>query len=81
MGLAPRVVDEIFAFLARLSAEGTALLLVEQYVRRALAAADYVWILAKGRVSFCGEPDELAGDDDVFAHYTVGASRPAEEER
>jgi len=68
MGLAPRVVDEIFAFLGRLAAGGVALLLVEQYVTKALALADHVYTLAKGRITFAGEPAELAGDD-VFARY------------
>jgi branched-chain amino acid transport system ATP-binding protein len=68
MGLAPKVVDEIFEFLHRLSESGAALLLVEQYVTRALAVADYVYMLNKGHVTFCGEPGEL-DDDDVFASY------------
>ncbi len=48
MGLAPKVVDEIFDFLARLAEGGTSLLLVEQYVARALAVADYVYLLGRG---------------------------------
>jgi branched-chain amino acid transport system ATP-binding protein len=68
MGLAPKIVDEIFEFLHRLSEAGAALLLVEQYVTRALAVADYVYMLNKGQVTFCGEPGEL-DDDDVFASY------------
>ena len=68
MGLAPKIVDEIFEFLHRLSEAGAALLLVEQYVTRALAVADYVYMLNKGQVTFCGEPGEL-NDDDVFASY------------
>jgi len=68
MGLAPRVVDEIFAFLARLAAEGVALLLVEQYVTKALAIADHVYTLSRGRIAFAGEPAELEGED-VFASY------------
>jgi len=68
MGLAPKIVDEIFEFLHRLSEAGSALLLVEQYVTRALAVADYVYMLNKGQVTFCGEPGEL-NDDDVFASY------------
>jgi branched-chain amino acid transport system ATP-binding protein len=68
MGLAPKVVDEIFEFLHRLSEQGSALLLVEQYVTRALAVADYVYMLNKGEVTFCGDPGEL-NDDDVFASY------------
>jgi branched-chain amino acid transport system ATP-binding protein len=71
MGLAPKVVEEIFTFLAQLAADGSSLLLVEQYVTRALDVADYVYMLNKGRVAFAGEPAELAGAD-VFAAY-VGA--------
>ncbi len=71
MGLAPKVVDEIFEFLALLREQGVSLLLVEQYVTRALGAADYVYLLNRGEVSFAGEPSELEGED-VFAQY-VGA--------
>ena len=56
MGLAPKIVDEIFEFLHRLATEGAALLLVEQYVARALDLADFVYILNRGRVAFAGEP-------------------------
>ncbi|HYH49870.1 MAG TPA: ABC transporter ATP-binding protein [Acidimicrobiia bacterium] len=68
MGLAPAIVDEIFEFLHRLAAQGAALLLVEQYVTRALASADYVYLLNKGQVSFAGEPNEL-DDEAVFRSY------------
>jgi branched-chain amino acid transport system ATP-binding protein len=68
MGLAPRIVDEVFEVLARLVAQGVALLLVEQYIDRALALADYVHILNRGSLTFSGEPGELAGED-VFARY------------
>ncbi|HEY3240519.1 MAG TPA: ABC transporter ATP-binding protein [Acidimicrobiia bacterium] len=71
MGLAPKVVEEIFVFLEQLAAAGSSLLLVEQYVTRALEVADYVYMLHKGRVAFAGEPAELAGTD-VFETY-VGA--------
>lgn len=71
MGLAPKVVDEIFDFLGRLAGEGVSLLLVEQYVTRALAAADFVYLLNRGEITFVGEPSELS-DEDVFASY-VGA--------
>jgi branched-chain amino acid transport system ATP-binding protein len=68
MGLAPQVIDEIFAFLADLAAAGAALLVVEQYVPRALALADYVYVLRQGRVAFVGEPAELT-TDDVYSAY------------
>ncbi len=68
MGLAPKVVDEIFEFLRGLAADGTSLLLVEQYVTRALEAADYLYLLDRGTVSFAGEPGEL-DSAAIFASY------------
>ena len=67
MGLAPVVVDKIFEFLAEIAASGTALLLVEQYVSRALALASQVYLLNKGGVVFSGPPRDIA--DDLFAAY------------
>jgi branched-chain amino acid transport system ATP-binding protein len=72
IGLAPRVVDEIFQFLHRLVAEGSSLLLVEQYVAKALDLATTVYLLARGRVAFCGEPAELRGID-LMERYLAGA--------
>jgi branched-chain amino acid transport system ATP-binding protein len=68
MGLAPKIVDEIFEFLGRVAHEGASLLLVEQYVTRALALADYVYLMNRGQIAYRGEPSELA-DEDVFARY------------
>ena len=67
MGLAPVVVDQIFEFLAQIAASGTALLLVEQYVSRALALASHVYLLNRGGVVFSGRPQDIA--DDLFAAY------------
>jgi branched-chain amino acid transport system ATP-binding protein len=81
MGLAPKIVDEIFVFLDRVAGEGASLLLVEQYVTRALALADYVYLMNRGTIAYCAEPSELA-DEDVFARYLggevgVGTGKPA----
>jgi len=73
MGLAPVVVDQIFEALSVLHREGRSLLLVEQYVERAVAVADYVYILAKGTVVFAGEPAECTSGA-VFARYLEGAA-------
>jgi branched-chain amino acid transport system ATP-binding protein len=62
MGLAPRIVDEIFEHLRHLASTGISLLVVEQYVSRALELADYVYILDRGRVRFVGEPEEISKD-------------------
>ncbi len=67
MGLAPVVVDQIFEFLGQIAASGTALLIVEQYVNRALALAGTVYLLNKGGVVFSGKPTEIT--DDLFLHY------------
>jgi branched-chain amino acid transport system ATP-binding protein len=72
MGLAPKIVDEIFAFIAGLAAAGSSLLIVEQYVTRALELADYAYLLNQGVLTFAGEPSELEGED-VFQAY-LGAA-------
>jgi branched-chain amino acid transport system ATP-binding protein len=72
MGLAPVVVDKIFEFLGQIAASGTALLIVEQYVNRALALADTVYLLNKGGVVFTGPPADIA--DDLFVHYLGAAA-------
>jgi len=68
VGLAPVVIDEIFAAIEILRSEGRSLLVVEQYVHRALAIADYVYILQKGRIVFVGEPAQCRGGT-IFERY------------
>jgi branched-chain amino acid transport system ATP-binding protein len=46
-----------------MAARGCSLLIVEQFVTKVLAVAQYVYILQRGRVAFAGEPAELAGPD------------------
>ncbi len=72
MGLAPKVVDEIFETLAQLPATGVAVLLVEQYVTRALQMADQVVLLNRGRVSFNGPPSDLEKDEMLRGYLGVG---------
>jgi branched-chain amino acid transport system ATP-binding protein len=72
MGLAPKLVDTIFAFLEDLSGKGVSLLVVEQYVAKALGIADYVCLLDRGRTAFVGEPAEL--DSAGLAARYLGAS-------
>jgi len=68
LGLAPVVVDEIFAAVDILRAQKRSLLIVEQYVSRVLGIADYVYILHKGSVAFVGEPDQCQ-DQHLFEQY------------
>jgi branched-chain amino acid transport system ATP-binding protein len=68
MGLAPKIVEEIFGYLHELALQGQAQLLVEQYVSRALQLADYVYILDRGRISFAGEPGEIS-EETIMNSY------------
>ena len=63
MGLAPRIVDDIFEFLRVLAGSGCALVIVEQYVNRALELADFVFVMGRGQVTFSGEPSEVDVDE------------------
>ncbi len=69
MGLAPLFVEEIFAIIAALKAEGTTILLVEQNASAALDVADYAYVLETGRVVLQGPAAEVANDPAVVAAY------------
>ena len=69
MGLAPRLVAEIFACIQRLRADDTALLLVEQNAGAALAIADRGYVLETGRVVLSGTGRELLADAGVRSAY------------
>ena len=60
LGLAPIVVDEVYATLARLRATGTSLLIVEQHVGHALALCDRVLLLDHGAVAWTGDAEAAA---------------------
>ncbi len=72
MGLAPKLVDEIFAIVADERARGTSILLVEQNARRALALADRAYVMERGRIILSGTGAELATHRDVVAAYLGG---------
>ena len=68
LGLAPLVVDSIFEFLHQLASEGVALLVVDQFVTRALEMATTAYVLGRGEISYAGSAEELMGRD-VFKEY------------
>jgi branched-chain amino acid transport system ATP-binding protein len=59
LGLAPIVIRDIYRVLPQISAEGTAVLIVEQDINQALDAADRVYCLQEGRVTLEGRPADL----------------------
>jgi branched-chain amino acid transport system ATP-binding protein len=74
MGLAPIIVDQVFASIRHLADEGVSLLIVEQYVSKALEMADVAYVINRGRISFCGKPEELS-DSDILDHYLGHSER------
>ena len=72
LGLAPRLVAQIFDLLERIRAEGTPILLVEQNARAALAIADTAHVMEGGRIVLAGSAAELAADPRVAAAYLGG---------
>jgi branched-chain amino acid transport system ATP-binding protein len=72
LGLAPLFVNRIFEVIARLKAEGTTILLVEQNARKALAVADRAYVLETGRVVLEGPAAELAANPAVERAYLGG---------
>ncbi len=80
MGLAPRVIREIFDHIARLRAErGVTILLVEQNARAALAIADRGYVLETGRIVLEGSSEDLLANRDVQRAY-LGRERGGQAE-
>ncbi len=73
MGLAPRLVAEVFATIARLKAERITMLLVEQFAAAALEVADFGYVLENGRLAASGPAAQLRVDPAVRAAY-LGAA-------
>ena len=69
MGLAPRVVDEVFRVIEEIRQSGTTVVLVEQNARRALRAADVGYVLETGSLAHSGPGHELLMDERVIAAY------------
>ena len=72
MGLAPKLIQQIFSIIEEIKAQGTTVLLVEQNAAQALKRADTAHILETGEIVRSGTGAELAGDDSVKAAYLGG---------
>jgi len=70
-GLAPIIVNEIFASLQRMRDEGIALLLVEQNVRRAAALSNSCYVMEKGRIITQGLPADVMADETIRQRLSV----------
>lgn len=69
LGLAPKLVDEIFRFVREIAAQGVTILLVEQNVYHTLQVADYAYVLETGRLVLEGPAQELRENEHVRRAY------------
>jgi branched-chain amino acid transport system ATP-binding protein len=69
LGLAPKIVDEIYGHIPRIRDRGIAVVIVEQDVSRAVAIADRFYCLLEGEVSLTGRKDETSRDAITHAYF------------
>jgi len=72
LGLAPKIVAQIFDLIGRIRAEGVSILLVEQNARAALRIADHAAVLEDGRIVLAGPADQLRDDPRIAEAYLGG---------
>jgi branched-chain amino acid transport system ATP-binding protein len=72
MGLAPKIVEELYTLVAEIGRSGVSVLVVEQFARRALAVAQLGIVMVQGRVTAIGEPADIEGE--LSAAYLGGAA-------
>ena len=72
MGLAPRLIQQIFSIIKEINAQGTTVLLVEQNAAQALRVANEAHVLETGEIVRSGTGQELSGDASVRAAYLGG---------
>ena len=69
LGLAPRIVKDIFTIITELRASGVSILLVEQNARAALHVADFAYVMELGEITMQGRATDLAADPRVIESY------------
>ena len=72
LGIAPRLVADIFAAIARVAQAGTTILLVEQNTRLALEYTTRAYVLRTGEIAMSGASSDLAANEEVRAAYLGG---------
>ncbi len=77
LGLAPIVIERIYALVPEIVAQGVSILIVEQDVSQGVAVADRVHCLLEGRTSLVGTPDELTSDQIDHAYFGSDLRQPS----
>lgn len=77
LGLAPKVIRDIYSAVPRIRAGGTAMLVVEQDVGQAMAVADRVSCFMEGQITLTGRPDELTRQQIAAAYFGIKTNEEA----
>ena len=73
LGLAPRVVEDIFRTIQQVKCQGTTILLIEQNANLALSICDYVYVLSVGSIVLHGTPQAVEKEGQLLNAYLGGA--------
>jgi branched-chain amino acid transport system ATP-binding protein len=77
LGLAPSIIRRLLPVIREQVAAGAGVLLVEQFAQAALQIADYVYVLARGRIGFAGSPEQLRGNPLLLRDAYLGGELDA----
>ena len=69
LGLAPLIIEDVYAALTGIMRNGQSVLLIEQNSRLALSHTNYAYVMNQGRISFEGSSTQLAADPELFKRY------------
>ncbi len=72
LGLAPLIIQNIFAIIQKIAEDGTAVFIVEQNALQTLKIANYAYLLELGKVKIEGIPSELLQNDELISAYLGG---------
>jgi len=72
MGLAPKIVEELYRIVGRIAETGVSILVVEQFATMALSVADYAAVMVQGRVRTVGQPTDV--EEELLTAYFGGAA-------
>lgn len=78
LGLAPIVIERIYALIPDIVAHGVSVLIIEQDVSQGVSVADHVLCLLEGRTSLRGRPEELTSEQIERAYFGAGAQRESD---
>ncbi|MCX5495611.1 ABC transporter ATP-binding protein [Kaistia dalseonensis] len=76
LGLAPKIIGDIYRCFETITASGVSVVLIEQNVVQACAAADYVYCMLEGHMSLEGRPEDLSQAQITAAYFGTGEALP-----